>query len=145
MFEGAAVVMIAVGIGLISMQLFLSLPENKQSKVASSFDVFEMSDAIASVWEVESTVNEYVFNGVEDFYKEFHVAFSDVMPSPDAEIKSIASTLKDVSVAYFEISDSLVHMSETLASNYENNYAVTGVEASVGGKIMGAYIERLSE
>lgn len=133
--EVLAVAMIAVGVALIGFQIFLALPEQSQSQVVASFQVLEISDAIAEAWQVEVKANDLVFNGVEDFYDEFYVAFMDMVVEP------IAHHLEQTAYAYNSFYEGVVTVSEQFAGNY--GYSQPGVEADRGGKVLGEYFETL--
>ena len=137
-FEAAAVSMIAVGIALIGFQFFIALPTDAQSKVVSALQVFEMSEPLEEVWSVQVAVNEHVFDGVGDFYDEVYVAIGEIaLPVAD----DIEATVK----TYARMAQTVAVYSDTLAANYQSNYVSSGVEASMGGRVMGAFVERLSE
>jgi hypothetical protein len=136
LFEIAAVSMIAVGIALVGFQVFMSLPQTAQTKVASALQVFEMSGAAQEVWSIESAANNIVLNRMEDFYDGLFVAIGEVaMPVAD-DVSEIAGNVSRIAHAFSGISDNI-------ALNYQNNYATPGVEAGMGGKVMGAYVEEL--
>jgi hypothetical protein len=137
-FEIAAVSMIAIGVVLVGAQVFMSLPDTAQAKITGAFQVLEMSGATQEVWEVEMAANEIVFNGMEDFYKELYVAIGE-MAMPMAE--NISKTADN----FAAVARAVTSVSDNIASNYQNNYVMSGVEAGMGGKVMGAYFERLAE
>lgn len=137
-FETAAVGMIAVGIALIGFQVFIALPSQAQSKVVSAIQVLEMSEPLQEVWSVQVVVNDYVFNGVEDFYEELYIAVGEIALPVADEIEQTANV-------YARVAHSFAEFSDTLALNYNNNYVTSGVETSMGGRVMGSFIERLSE
>jgi hypothetical protein len=152
-FDAAAVVMIMVGVSIIGFQIFISLPEQSQADLASAFEVLEMSDAIAEAWQAQLTAHELVFSGMGEFYKEFNVALVEtVAPVVEEGTRVSAETYSSVAYSYEAAVDGIiaaangfVEVSESLASNYQDNYVSPGVEAGVGGKVMGAFVERLSE
>jgi hypothetical protein len=137
-FEAAAVMMIAIGVALVGFQFFASLPEGGQAKIISAMQVFEMSDAAKEAWSVETTANEYVFAGMGDFYEQFYLALGEVAIPVADEVDATADNFARVANAFVSVSD-------TIASNYKDNYAGPGVEAGMGGRVMGAYMERLAE
>ena len=135
LFEAAAVVMIVAGFALISFQVFVSLPSDARSSVVSSLDILAMPDAL----ETQLEVNEFVFGGIEQFYKEFYVASEQMV------LKPLAKEARAMAATFETIADTAADYGEILASNYQANYVQPGVEASVGVKVMGAYINQLSE
>jgi hypothetical protein len=138
LFEAAAVVMISVGIALVGFQVFISMPDAAQAKVAAALQVLEMSDAAQEIWAVEQAANDIVFNGMEEFLDGFYVALGEVaMP--------IAGNLEETAGSFTAAMDALNEVSEHIASNYQNNYVVPGVEGGMGGRVMGAYFEGLIE
>lgn len=137
-FEAAAIVMIAVGIALIGFQFFTALPEGAQNNVVSALQVFEMSEPIAEVWSVQTTVYDYTVGGMGEFYEEFYVALGEIGAPVVEQVAATASTYANIAHAVAEYSD-------TLALNYQNNYVQSGVETSMGGRVMGAFIDQLSK
>jgi hypothetical protein len=136
LFDAAAVSMIAVGIALAGFQIFLSLPQTVQTQVTSALQVFEMSGTVQEVWAIESAANNIVFNGVEDFYDGLFVAIGEVaMP--------VAEDMSEIAKNFSRIANAFTSISDNIALNYQNNYVVPGVEAGMGGKVMGAYVEKL--
>lgn len=135
-FEVAAVSMIAIGIALVGFQVFISLPDTAQAKIVDAMQVFEMSDAAQEVWAVEVAVDDFVFDGVEDFYEGMFVAIGEVaMPVAD-DFSKTGNNFAAVARAFSSVSDNI-------ALNYQDNYVESGVETDMGGRVMGAYFERL--
>ncbi len=146
LFEAAVVVLIVVGLGLISLQIFIALPEGSRTQLGSALQVFEMSDAVAEVVKTHEIVNRYVFKGVGEFYNEFYLAMSEVLVPVGEGILDTTAVAQRTVAAGGSFMKEFVQLSDYLASNYaNNNTAVTGVEAGAGGKIMGAYLEKLSQ
>jgi hypothetical protein len=133
LFEAASVLMVAFGVALIGFQMFLALPNEAKTEVASAIQVLEMSH----VWETQMEVNEFVFGGMEEFYKEFYIALVDVMEPVNSGVDQIADS-------YSQIAYAVTEYSEMLASNYNHNYVSSGVETN-GGNVLGAFIEKLSQ
>jgi hypothetical protein len=136
-FETAAIGMVVLGLGLISFQLFCAMPDQKQDTVVSALQVLDMRET----WQVQVEVTEAVFGGMESFHQEFYVAFGEVMvpvvKQAHGTMLAYASVLSSTVSAFGEYSD-------ILAQSYQNNYK-PGVEAVSGGKILGAYLEKLLE
>lgn len=136
LFEIAAVSMIAVGIALVGFQVFISLPDTAQAKVTSALQVLEMNEPAGEVWQIQTGVNDLVFHGTETIYNEVLVAIGEIA-SPVAD--DIVQTQENFAL----IARSLNRISDNIALNYQNNYASSGVETGMGGKVMGAYFEKL--
>jgi hypothetical protein len=141
-FEAAAVILIVVGVGIIGFQIFVSLPESTQVSLASAIQVFDIKDATVHAWQTDVAVSSAVFTGVKQFQERFYLAAAELMrPVTDG----IRQGIDDASVAYNSFTEGFVRLSDSLASNYQGNHVRSGVETSAGGKIMGAYIEQLSQ
>jgi hypothetical protein len=138
LFEIAAVSMIAVGIALVGFQVFISLPDTAQAKVTSALQVLEMSTPAQEVWQIQTSANDLVAQGTARIYSEVLIAIGEIaMP--------VTKDLEKIQENFALVARTLNGISDNIALNYQNNYASSGVETGMGGKVMGAYFERLVE
>lgn len=130
--------MIIAGLALIGFQIITALPQDARAQVASSVEILDLSET----WQTSIEVNQIVFDGMGDFLEEFRVAFLEVA-TPSAEsvqgFQPLAAAL-----------NGMLQYTDQLAASFEFNYQVNsyvtpGVEAGMGGRILGEYIEKISE
>lgn len=138
LFEAASIAMIAIGIALVGFQVFLSLPDSTQAKITGSFQVLEMSTAAQDIWGTVDLVNDVAFGGMEEFMEEFYIAMGEVAVP-------VADNVEQSANNFIALVNAVAVASDSIALDYQNNYAALGVEAGMGGRVMGAYFERLVE
>lgn len=134
-FESAATVMIAAGLLLIGFQFFVAAPENVQDKITSAFNVLDMNDA----WDIQMEVSKTVFGGVEEFYEQFYIAYTELIIIPQLTVPTY------ITDAFQNASEWLALVSDNIASSHNSKFASAGVEASNGGRVLGEYYEKLGE
>jgi hypothetical protein len=146
LFEAASVVMIAAGLALIGFQFFIALPEHSQQEILTSFNVFDLNETVADATLAYTFINDYGFNSMETFYDEFYKESYQLVVAP--LVKDLKVQAQVYTALAHEVSDGFTDWSEYLASNYPSNVGksvLPGVEANAGGKVMGAFYEKLSE
>lgn len=124
---------------LIGFQFFVSAPVQVQHKITASLNILDLHET----WNTQMAVNEFVFGGMSEFNHQFYLAFLQVTPVID--FTPVQQTYNTVASALKSAAAFADGFTTQLASNYETNYASAGVEASVGGRVMGAYYEKLGE
>jgi hypothetical protein len=138
LFEAAVIVLCVAGIGLILFQLFVAMPTSAKNDLATSIQVFDMSDAMQHAFKNQAKVYGLVVGGVESFYAGFYFALVETFTP-------IAQDINDARLAVSNLQVAVANLTDSLASNYQNNYVVSGVETDVGGKVMGTFIESFSQ
>ncbi len=143
LFEVASVIMIAIGIAIIAVQVIVTIGPDARETALVSLAVLDMqetvADATSSIGTIISFYNDYAVGGTVAFMDKFYQASDELAFQPiTQDARVIYNSTEEVFI-------SLVNFSDQLATNYQNNYVSHGVDASVGGQIMGAYIERLSK
>jgi hypothetical protein len=133
-FEAAAVGMVVLGLALIGVQAWVVLPDQAKSDIVDALQVLDANDA----WATQMAVNEFVIGGVAEFNRQFYLSAVEVLGPVVTNAQADARRLAGA----FE---SFLSWSDTLASNYQNNYALSGVEAGVGGRVLGEYIDKVTE
>lgn len=138
-FDAAATFMVLAGMVLIGFQFFVSAPPEVQHKITSSLSILDLHET----WETQLAVNSFVFGGMNEFNRQASIALVEILPRFD--FTPVQKTYTAVAGLLKSAGNFADAFTTQLASNYETNYAPAGVEASVGGKVMGAYYEKLGE
>ncbi|GEM_PF-3929077 len=133
-FETAAVAMVLLGLALIGLQVWVVLPDEARTDIVDAVQILDARKA----WNTQLAVNEFVFGGMDAFLQQFSIAAVEVFQPVVDNTRVVAGHFR---VAF----ESFTALSDTLASNYKNNYVQPGVEAGMGGKVLGAYLEKLAE
>lgn len=83
LFEIAVIGLIAAGMILIGLIVFVNLGPADQNKLTHAIEVFDLHKQARQ----EATAVVFLFEAQQKFYEEFYVAFSQVasLPSQDAE------------------------------------------------------------
>lgn len=129
-FHAAAVVMIAIGIGLIAAMLFLALPSDQQLAVKQSLIVFDAHESFGK--QVESL--RFVFEIQQKYNEEFYLASTQVLSFPDEASR--------VSVALIKSFESFAFFSDVFVANQNQTRMAQSTQTNLSGQILGAFIER---
>jgi hypothetical protein len=125
LFESCAIVIAAVGLALIGLEIFVTLPSDSQEKYAAAVrDTFDMHD---NYYQVANNV-EFVFGTVDAYYNEFYLASTQVLSFPD-----------EIGTPILKFADDFGNYMSSVADNYtENNIAYA--EHNNAGKVLGAML-----
>lgn len=140
LFDVAAVFMVVIGLGLVSFQIYTALPESAQAKLSASVQILDVADAAREVVAVQSMVIDFAMTGSEDFYKEFYVASGEVLAPVADQTRSALASLRSAGSTVAQLAD---YMAAVKTYNQQYDIARSGVEDTFGGRVMGAYFEKL--
>jgi hypothetical protein len=135
-FEVAAIFVAVIGVSLIGVQFYLALPSDVQVSVVAAVEVFNLNEQ----WQVQQEVNEFVFGGIEAFYDEFYIALADIAEPVIDQTVNLARDYRNAAYAVASYAD-------YMSASYETNYYgfAQNNDSSMGGRVMGAFIQKLSE
>lgn len=125
-FDTAVVAMIFLGLILIVVQIYISLPSKVQIAVFESVEVLDVGDT----WKRPVEYGSFLFSSTRQFLDEFYIAFAEVM-----QVK--LEVPQPIIVAYH----AMQNWSDRLAYNYQT-IVITQKKVDTG-EVLGSYIEKV--
>lgn len=122
-FEICAVWVAAIGLVLIGLQIYITLPAHSQAQVSDVFQMFDMHESFTHL----VTATGFALGGMQSFYDDFDVAFTQLFSYPD----SVGTTTMKLASAIGNYSDSFA---QTYAYNNQQ------LNKNNLGAVLGAYI-----
>lgn len=120
----AAVAIIALGIFLVGIIAFNTLSFDQQKKVASAFNMFDLS---RQYQEPLAAAEFIALEAPKDFLDAFYVAFTEVAATPE--------TVERISLAY----NNFLNYSDQVAFDYQiQNTGTPAVEIAFAPQVLGA-------
>lgn len=126
-FDSLLVGMIFLGVVLILVQFYLALPQEGKADLFAAASILDARQA----WESQMAVNEFLFEGTDEFLQEFSLAFRDLL-----------QTNSEVKTAFASAWASFAGFSDTVAGAYKNNKSA-GSTVDAGGRVLGSYIDKI--
>lgn len=123
-FEVCIVIAAVIGLALIGVEVYVSMPSHQQKAMTAAFSMFDMHEEFVSV------ANTYTFatGTMQEFYRQFDIAFNQTFSFPEEigePVLKFAKTVNDYS--------------SFVAANYQKNLAISQTYNSVNpGEILGA-------
>ena len=125
-FEMSAVVVAAIGLVLVGLQIFVTLPADKQMQVAAAFQILDVHNSVAGAYSGVAGTYALATDTMQNFYEQFDIAFVQTFSYPD----TIGYQTQRIATAVANYSDS-VAVSYRNTSNAENQNL---------GQVLGALI-----
>jgi hypothetical protein len=118
-FEASSIVVAAAGLALIGTEIFISMPMQTRTELASAFNLFDMHEQVATV----SSTAQFSYTVAQDFMEEFDLAFNQTLSFPD-----------QIGTPLIKFADSFSTYSRSMAINYQAN----AMAEPNGGEVLGA-------
>lgn len=119
-----AVFIAAVGIVIVGVLGFQSLPSEHQTRVAHAVEILDMQEQIDQQAQALAFL---LFEAPDDFFKEFYVAFGQVASIPYETIVTWQETGKQIQTAIYDLSD-------TVGVAYQKNFIDSSRQAMAMSK-----------
>ena len=109
-FEAATVFVAVVGLGLVGMEIYYTVPTQIQTAVGESATLFDMHEQIRIALDTTENTADILLGTTQEFYDQFAVAFAQTFSYPET-----------VGVPTIHFATAVSNYSKSVAQDYVRN------------------------